>query len=83
MGKPEIRKADLRFLKNYKLFLGKTICNWPIAARKNQSKIIIQMGLKGNLKTIEIIFNYAFGKPKEIENQRVDLTQIIRPPYAS
>ena len=26
---------------------------------------LIQLGLKGNLKAIEMIFNYAYGKPKE------------------
>ena len=40
---------------------------------------LFQMGQNGNLKAIELAFNYAYGKPKENENQRSDLTRVIMP----
>lgn len=40
---------------------------------------LIQMGLKGNLKAIEMIFNYAYGKPKENGFAETELCRVIMP----
>jgi hypothetical protein len=40
---------------------------------------LFQMGQKGNLKAIELVFNYAYGKPKENENQNSEGCRVIMP----
>jgi hypothetical protein len=37
------------------------------------------MGQTGNLKAIEMIFNYAFGKHKDIGGIELNETMVIRP----
>jgi hypothetical protein len=42
---------------------------------------LFEMGKKGNLKAIELIFNYAYGKPNEIGGSIPEVNRVIRPNF--
>ena len=44
---------------------------------------LFQMGQKGNLKAIELVFNYAYGKPKENESNSNECRVIMPKPVES
>ncbi len=41
--------------------------NWPVDARKESVRRLAEQSADGNLEATKILFNYAFGKPKELK----------------
>ena len=80
-GNPEGRPPIVKELKS---FLQERLSEpHSLNPKKNNLETIagklFQMGQKGNLKAIELIFNYAYGKPKDANNESNDVCRVIMP----
>jgi hypothetical protein len=80
-GNPEGRPPIVKELKS---FLQEKLSEPdPQQAGKSNLEAIsgklFLMAQKGNLKAIELIFNYAYGKPKESGNEGSELCTVLMP----